>query len=46
MKRLFKSLICILLIFVLSLSIVSATDGDGSGGGFLLNFVIKEVLIK
>ncbi len=46
MKKLFKSLACILLIFILSLSIVSATDGDGSGGSFSSNSVIEKIVAK
>ena len=45
MKKLFKSLACISLVFILSLSIVSATDGTGSGGMLAANYIIEDIVI-
>ncbi len=46
MKKLFKSLACISLVFILSVSIVSATDGDDSGGVCSAGHIIEEIIIK
>ena len=48
MKKVFKSLACISLVFILSVSIVSATDETGSGSVFGVgdNYIIEEIFVK
>ncbi len=46
MKKLFKSLACISLVFILSVSIVSATDETGSGSVCSVDYTIEEIVIK
>ena len=46
MKKLFKSLACMSLVFILSISIVSATDETGSGSVFSTDHIIEEIVIK
>ncbi len=43
MKKLLKILACISLVFLLSVSIVSAKDNSGGGG--MCSPVIEEILI-
>ncbi len=43
MRKLIKSLACILLILILSIGMVSATDETG-GGSF--SYVIEDILVK
>ena len=45
MKKLFKSLACISLVFILSVSIVSATDEDGGGGMCNIADYIQKIAV-